>query len=59
MQDYFCSYSLYKPGQAIGSIHLPLCKISPSGQKQPAAHPPGGSVALVLPHIRGCSEAHC
>ena len=44
-------FSFHKPGQAIKLMHLPLRNICSSGQKHPAAHPAGGTVTLVSPHI--------
>ena len=50
--------SLYIPGHAIGSIHLPFSITNPSGQKQPSAHPPGQS-APILSQVRTHSGPHC
>ena len=41
----------YTPGQVIGSMHLPFDTTSPSGQKQPSAHPPGQLVVSGLSHV--------
>ena len=49
----------YTPGQVIGSMHLPFDTTSPSGQKQPSAHPPGQLVVSGLSHVWGHSSPHC
>ena len=39
------------PGHVSGSIQFPLRATSPSGQKQPSAHPLGQIVASVLSQV--------